>query len=118
VKRCLGFLVLGFVGLMLASATAVQPVTIAGHATQSLAPTNPQPSAAAKETDEGRDLSACPPGAGHSRIAQSSLNGIILQRVVFATLESHALGTEAFFECFAHELGFSQFLRAPLHQSL
>jgi hypothetical protein len=113
VKRCFGFLVLGFVGLLLASATAVQPVTIAGHATRSIAPTGPQPAAATKETDEGRDLSACTLGAGHSRIAQSSLNGIVVQRVISVILESHALGTEAFFECFAHELGFDQFLRAP-----
>jgi hypothetical protein len=113
VKRCIGFLALGFISLLLAGSTAFVPAPTASHATQSMANTDSQPSAAARETSEGLDLRACPPDAGHSRISQHSLHGIGAQFVASITFEFHALSTDPFFACFARELGFDQFLRAP-----
>ena len=112
-KRCIGFLVLGVVSLLLAGATAFVPAPVAVHATQSMAGMGEQPVAATRETEEGLDFRACPPDAGHSRISQPSLHGIAAQIVLPAVLESHASVTQTLFTCFAHELGFDQFLRAP-----
>jgi hypothetical protein len=113
VKRCIGFLVLSLVGLLLAGAMTFVPAPIAAHTSQSMAGTDEQPAAATRETGESPDFRACPPNAGHSRISQPSLHGIAAQFVPSVVLESQPSDTEVFFTCFAQELGFDQFLRAP-----
>jgi hypothetical protein len=113
-KRYREFLVLGFLTLLLATATAASTAPADKADTPGFGPVSQHPVTAANETSQGLVVtSACPLASSLSRIGHSSPPGIAPRTIIPVILVSHGLSIADIPTLSARERGWHPFLRAP-----